>query len=192
MGVIGLSNSLTRNNVAEISFYNLIFSFLICLIACKDLSFKFLSILFSIALFGLIVEWIGVHTSLLFGSYSYGNNLGFKFFEVPFIIGLNWVVLVITTASLSNLIPTKKIVKVIIASLLMLLIDFFIEPVAIQLDYWSWDQGTIPWFNYFCWFVIALAMQGFYFKFELAKTNNVHSFLYVIQLLFFITLNITL
>ena len=43
----------------------------------------------------MLTEAIGVNTGLLFGTYEYGANLGFKIFGVPLIIGVNWTVLII-------------------------------------------------------------------------------------------------
>ena len=39
---------------------------------------------------GIGAEWIGVHTGYLFGSYSYGENLGPKIDGIPYLIGVNW------------------------------------------------------------------------------------------------------
>ena len=51
---------------------------------------------------GFSAELIGVHSGMLFGNYSYGNNLGLKLAEVPLIIGINWGVLAVTSASITE------------------------------------------------------------------------------------------
>ena len=38
-------------------------------------------------------EWIGVNYGWLFGSYVYGESLGFKIGGVPLLIGANWLLL---------------------------------------------------------------------------------------------------
>ena len=48
-----------------------------------------------IFLIGMFSEFIGVNYGVIFGEYIYGNNLGFKLFGVPFLIGLNWVILTV-------------------------------------------------------------------------------------------------
>lgn len=58
---------------------------------------KSLVIWTSIYLIGIGAEIIGVNTGLLFGNYSYGNNLGPKIVGVPPIIGINWIVLIFLT-----------------------------------------------------------------------------------------------
>ena len=67
-----------------------------------------------IFLFGLIVEILGVNYGLFFGEYSYGANLGPKIYEVPYVIGFNWVLLIIATGSISDkLIKGKEIYKIL-------------------------------------------------------------------------------
>ena len=86
---------------------------------------------------GIFVEFLGVNYGLLFGEYTYGKNLGPKFFGVPFLIGMNWVSLTTISGSISNYISKgRKIPSIVLGSILMLVIDFFIEPVAPMLDFW--------------------------------------------------------
>ena len=90
-----------------------------------------------IFLFGLIVEILGVNYGLFFGEYSYGANLGPKIYEVPYVIGFNWVLLIIATGSVSyKIIKGKEIYKILFASFLMVLIDLLIEKSAPKLDFW--------------------------------------------------------
>ena len=65
----------------------------------------FLSIAFCI---GFTSEVIGVQTGILFGDYSYGTNLGFKFLGVPIVIGLLWGVLAVSSASFLAQVPALK------------------------------------------------------------------------------------
>lgn len=37
--------------------------------------------------------------------------------------------------------------------------DWLMEPVAIRLGYWKWGgDGSIPLFNYACWFIVSLLL----------------------------------
>ena len=60
---------------------------------------------------GFLTEFLGVNFGLIFGSYSYGDNLGLKIAGVPLIICLNWAVLTIITADLSLLIHKNDRLK---------------------------------------------------------------------------------
>jgi putative membrane protein len=107
------------------------------LILNHDLSDKKSKIgLILIFLFGLIVEILGVNYGLFFGEYSYGANLGPKIYEVPYVIGFNWVLLIIATGSVSDkLIKGKEIYKILFASFLMVLIDLLSKKVHQNLTY---------------------------------------------------------
>ena len=56
---------------------------------------------------GMLAEWIGVHQGFLFGTYSYGSNLGPKLDGVPFLIGVNWCILVLITGTIANYLTNK-------------------------------------------------------------------------------------
>jgi len=160
---------------------------LLLLILNHDLSDKKSKIgLMLIFLFGLIVEILGVNYGLFFGEYSYGANLGPKIYEVPFVIGLNWVLLIIATGSVSdNLIKGKEIFKILFASFLMVLIDLLIEQSAPKLDYWEFIISPVPFSNYLWWFIFSLCFQYIFFKTVKTKEYNLSSNILVIQFLFF-------
>ena len=160
---------------------------LLLLILNHDLSDKKSKIgLMLIFLFGLIVEILGVNYGLFFGEYSYGANLGPKIYEVPFVIGLNWVLLIIATGSVSDkLIKGKEIYKILFASFLMVLIDLLIEQSAPKLDYWEFIISPVPFSNYLWWFIFSLCFQYIFFKTVKTKEYNLSSNILVIQFLFF-------
>ena len=135
---------------------------------------------------GLIVEILGVNYGLFFGEYSYGDNFGPKIYEVPYLIGFNWVLLIIATGSLSDkLIKGKEIYKIFFASSLMVLIDLLIEKSAPKLDYWEFVISPVPFSNYLWWFIFSLCFQYIFFKTVKTKEYNLSSNILVIQFLFF-------
>ena len=160
---------------------------LLLLILNYDLSDKKSKIgLILIFLFGLIVEILGVNYGLFFGEYSYGANLGPKIYEVPYVIGFNWVLLIIATGSISDkLIKGKEIYKILFASFLMVLIDLFIEKSAPKLDFWEFVISPVPFSNYLWWFIFSLCFQYIFFKTVKTKEYNLSSNILVIQFLFF-------
>jgi len=160
---------------------------LLLLILNYDLSDKKSKIgLILIFLFGLIVEILGVNYGLFFGEYSYGANLGPKIYEVPYVIGFNWVLLIIATGSVSDkLIKGKEIYKILFASFLMVLIDLFIEKSAPKLDFWEFVISPVPFSNYLWWFIFSICFQYIFFKTVKTKEYNLSSNILVIQFLFF-------
>ena len=160
---------------------------LLLLILNHDLSDKKSKIgLILIFLFGLIVELLGVNYGLFFGDYSYGANLGSKIYGVPYVIGFNWVLLIIATGSVSDkLIKGKEVYKIIFASFLMVLIDLLIEKSAPKLDFWEFVISPVPFSNYLWWFIFSLCFQYIFFKTVKTKEYNLSSNILVIQFIFF-------
>ena len=160
---------------------------LLLLILNHNLSSKKSKIgLMLIFLFGLIVELLGVNYGLFFGDYSYGANLGSKIYGVPYVIGFNWVLLIIATGSVSDkLIKGKKIYKIIFASFLMVLFDLLMEKSAPKLDFWEFVISPVPFSNYLWWFIFSLCFQYIFFKTVKTKEYNLSSNILVIQFIFF-------
>lgn len=143
---------------------------------------------------GWSAEWFGVNTGLLFGQYAYGKTLGSKIAETPLMIGVNWVMITYTAGMVVNhwAFYQKKWLKIIIAATLMVGIDFFIEPVAPLLDFWSWENDSVPIQNYWGWFAVSLLVQFIFFKLMGDEQNKAGSALFFIQLGFFVILNLIL
>ena len=138
---------------------------------------------------GYFVEVAGVSTGAIFGEYSYGATLGFKLWEVPLAIGLNWAVLIYATGLLSDKLPVHKVLRAAIGGLLMVGLDLMIEPVAIKLDFWSWASESIPLQNYIAWFLISFVLHGFYQVLPFSKNNQLAIKLLYIEAMFFLSLN---
>jgi putative membrane protein len=188
VGIIGTHLSFSKTLFFSLSYFNLLLSFVILISARKFKGKLFWGFVLFAFLIGMIVEWIGVHTALLFGNYSYGENLGFKLFEVPLVIGLNWVMLTIITSSVVNRLKIGVSAKVFTSALTMTLFDGLMEPVAINADFWSWIGGVIPLFNYVCWFLISLGLQTVYFRLKLEESNKIHDLLLLNMVIFFVSL----
>jgi putative membrane protein len=151
-----------------------------------------------IAIIGFTVEVLGVKTGVIFGEYWYGKTLGIKLLEVPLLIGLNWAVLVVATANLAEQVVDKrdtdvnthtytyvKVRKSIIGATFMTGLDYLIEPIAMYLDFWQWQNNSIPLQNYIAWFVIAFCLHFIYQQTTINKRNHVAITLLIAQILFF-------
>lgn len=136
-----------------------------------------------------IIEIIGVQTGLIFGDYEYGKTLGISVLNVPLIIGINWVILILAAVSISSVIK-DPIPKILMAGILTVALDMLIEPIAIELDYWTWGGGEIPLQNYIAWFIISVGVAFTHHKLKLDKPDIVLKFYYLVQLLFFGILNL--
>lgn len=136
----------------------------------------------------IFLEVIGVKTGLVFGDYSYGNTLGLKLFEVPLIIGFNWVLVVIGAIKLSQKIFDDYFFVALFTGIFSVAFDFFLEPIAIKLDYWSWEGIKVPLQNYFAWFVIAFLFSILFQKMKIEINSTLVEKYFLTQLIFFVIL----
>lgn len=194
VGLIGLSLPI-RDTFALLTPLNLLISLGVVLANHRHWTKTFISISIFIFLGGFFSEVIGVQTGLLFGNYEYGQTLGFKIFDVPLILGANWLMLVYASAMIVNLFWKRfhLVFKALIAALLMVGLDVLIEPVAMKLDFWNWENGIIPIQNFIGWLVIAFILQLAFFSVLPKKVNNhVAIVLFGLQVIFFGVLNLIL
>ncbi|MBL7882669.1 MAG: carotenoid biosynthesis protein, partial [Bacteroidia bacterium] len=69
-------------------------------------------------------------------------------------------------------------------------LDFFIEPIAIKYDYWTWQATEVPTQNYIAWFIASFLFLLFFYILKFNKNNKIALLLYITQLLFFVFLNL--
>lgn len=152
---------------------------------------KFLFFALLIFAFGFAAELIGVHTGLLFGSYSYGETLGLKLFGIPLMIGINWFLLIYSTGVLLQRSRIKSVyVRIIIGALILVILDFLIEPIAIHYDYWHWKGNGIPLKNYACWFALSAFMLFIFEQFKFKLQSKAAVVLLAMQFVFFVVLGL--
>ncbi|MEM6318441.1 MAG: carotenoid biosynthesis protein [Bacteroidota bacterium] len=134
---------------------------------------------------GMFVEWIGVHNDFLFGPYSYGVNMGPKLDGVPWLIGVNWAVLVLITGVIANYLLTNKIGRALLGAFLMVTFDFLMEKSAPVFDFWTFEGGIAPLQNYIAWFGIAAVLHVFFQWGRLTGSLRFSTHLYLCQFIFF-------
>ncbi len=136
-----------------------------------------------------LTEVAGVATGAVFGSYQYGPTMWWQGWGVPFVIALNWAVLVLAANDLVDRFLSSPWLGAALAGIIVAGYDFFIEPVAIQLDYWQWEGGGIPVQNYLAWaavgFLISLPLRYLRIRYR----SPLLPVYLVSQLLFFLLLN---
>lgn len=103
------------------------------------------------------IEWLGVRTGEIFGSYLYGQALRPSVGGVPISIGCAWFVLLIAAIAGTQKIAPKSLTGNLfklpfLAASLMVCFDLLMEPAAVKLDYWTWLDNRIPLRNYLVWF----------------------------------------
>jgi uncharacterized membrane protein len=133
----------------------------------------------------LLIEWIGVHYGFLFGAYTYGKNLGLKIDGVPLLIGINWAILIFSSAAIADKLIKQRFLKIIFGALLMIFLDFFIEVSAPVFDFWTWELGAAPLRNFVGWFIISAVLHFIYHQSKIKGNFTFSCHLYAAQLIFF-------
>ena len=184
-GTLGISLPEFKHFFLPLTPLNLLLTLFVFYKVNNDFSKRFLILSLIIFLIGYSVEAIGVATGVLFGSYSYGDLFGFKVFETPLLIGVNWLFLSLSTHGVVQNFTKNALSLIVISAMIMTALDFFIEPVAMKLGFWGWENNVIPFQNYLMWFVTSAIIHGIIYLFH-PKINAKVSFAIVIaQFIFF-------
>jgi len=141
----------------------------------------------------MFIEALGVNTGLIFGKYEYGHTLPPYIGGVPVAIGFAWLTMLFSSAGIvRHLLPefmTKRSwVQILLIGLFMTLFDFFMEPAATKMGYWTWQANKIPLQNYLAWFLISIifAWLGHYSRVLKGKVSKFGFHAYFAQLVYFV------
>ena len=153
---------------------------------------------FAIASIGIVVvsfgiEWLGVRTGEIFGSYSYGQTLRPSIGGVPISIGSAWFVMLVASTAVAQKIIPKFLAEgfrfkiAFLVALLMVCFDLLMEPAAVKLDYWTWMNDHIPLRNYLVWFGLSFIFATIGFQVGLFRQQlpRIAFHCYFAQLLYF-------
>lgn len=116
---------------------------------------------------GMSVEWIGVHSGKLFGTYHYSDILGPLAFGVPITLGFAWIAVIYNAALISYDFgrrgPRLWLAKGLQIGFWTVLLDLVLDPVAHARGFWSWGSTGgfygVPWSNFAGWFIVAMVLS---------------------------------
>lgn len=185
VGLCGILYPPTRDLTLPLSALNLLVSAIILISQHQGNRQHLIMAFISCYLIGFGIEVLGVQTGFPFGIYKYGHTLGPKLWGTPLIIGVNWFMLGYLFHQLTKRL-NNGILKIIVPALLMTMLDVLIEPVAIELGYWNWEDYNVPLQNYLSWFLISIVVQ-IILQVSISKsTNHVTIPLLLSQVIFFV------
>jgi putative membrane protein len=186
VGLIGLSIPFTRSIFLYLVPWHLLLMMAVIVLNHNRVDTRFIFFLVLIFISGFAAEWAGIHKHWFFGDYSYGNTLGFKVLDVPLIVGGNWFLLTYSASVLMQRSRLKSMfLRIILGSLILVLLDLLIEPVAVRLDYWHWAGNAVPLKNYLSWFLASVVMLSIYELFRFKYQSVVAPVFLLIQFIFF-------
>ena len=190
VGVVGLSIGKTQPLFQALVPFTLLCSLYFLWLFQENLNLRVYLAGVAIFLAGFLVEVAGVNTGMIFGEYEYGKTLGFKLWNTPLMIGVNWMLLIFSCSALTGMFIRNRWLKIFISSLLMVIYDIALEPVAIRLDMWNWAGKAVPLQNYVAWFVVSFILFIIFEYTVKQSRNKIAASLFIIQLMFFILLNL--
>ncbi len=185
VGVFGIAYCINSPEVFALTWVFLLVSMAALLLFQQSYSWYQLPVALAIAAIGFVAEVVGVKTGLLFGDYSYGASLGIKMFDVPLIIGLNWLMLVYCSRAIVERYFSSALFRVVVGALLMVAYDFLVEIPAARLDMWSWRDGAPGVENFIGWFGVATVMHIIVEVTDFRFRNWLAMPLFLIQFVFF-------
>lgn len=185
VGITGIAVGSTRDFFLSLSPIHLT----VTLFLSTPLTRKYSSPIYLIivGLVGYAAEVVGTNTGIIFGDYSYLNNLGPKFLNVPVLLVALWITSVYGAFSIVQLITKKTWLSSFISACLCTGLDILIEPLCKDLGYWKWhDHVGIE--NFAAWFVISFVLsQLLSINRILPQREAVVNF--ILQIIFFLLLN---
>jgi bisanhydrobacterioruberin hydratase len=190
VGVFGLSLEKTRPLFQDLIPFTLLLSLFFLWLFHEKSGMRIYLGWLIIFLLGFFIEVLGVNTGIIFGHYAYGKSLGFKVLETPVIIGVNWLLLVYSCWALVGLLTANRWLGALAGGFFMVIYDIALEPVAIRLDMWSWNLSHVPVQNYVAWFIISFLFFLIFNFFNGRDRNKLAPSLFIIQVMFFVILNI--
>lgn len=188
VGVAGFMIPWSRDIFVTATPFALLLSILLLALYHVRYTRKSIVVFIVIAVLGYIIEAVGVNTGIIFGNYRYGNALGYKVFDTPLLIALNWLFLTYTAASVADAITRKPFIQLFIVPTIMLVYDLILERLAPLMDMWSWSESVVPARNYIAWWIIGFMFIGLIRVSDIETKNPLSVVLFISQFAFFITL----
>lgn len=126
-----------------------------------------LALLLATAVPGYLVEVLGVHTGVPFGSYDYAGTLGPRLLAVPPLIGLAWTMLAWPAALAARRLVAGRVGRVLVGAWALASADLFLDPQQVAAGHWVWSApnphlpgvATVPLTNYGGWLATALLLS---------------------------------
>jgi putative membrane protein len=116
---------------------------------------------------GLLVEAVGVHTGVPFGTYAYAGDLGPAVLDVPVVVPLAWTMMAWPALTVGRTLARRVPVAVVGGGALAAW-DLFLDPQMVDAGHWTWARPQpalplvpdVPLTNYAGWLLVAVVMIG--------------------------------
>lgn len=185
VGITGIAIESTRDFFLSLSPIHLT----ITLLLSTPITNKMLKpiYLIVIGLVGYFAEVLGTNYGILFGDYTYLNNLGPKLLNVPILLMALWLTSVYGAFSISYLLSKNKWIISLLSAVLCTGLDILIEPLCKDLGYWKWHH-EVGINNFITWFILSFIMSQF-LSINRISPQREAVVNFILQIIFFLFLN---
>lgn len=148
-------------------------------------------------MYALLFETIAIKTGLPYGNFDYGRLLGPHLFEaVPATVLVAWSPLVLGILPLLKKAP--YITTVCVGTGLMVLADTVLDPAAVHIGFWAWQQPGpyygVPFINFVGWIIsggIAMAaVEALRRKYDWRSPPAILKYNFMAIILFWVMVNL--
>lgn len=127
--------------------------------------------------FAFLIETFALYTGFPYGGFSYSDDLGWKILgKTPWTIFFAWTPFVLAAAVFSQRLSNNKWSFVPLNMIFLVIIDLVIDPAAVGLGYWSYDNPSfyydVALMNYFGWMISGLIGSTIFYYFTEAELQN--------------------
>ena len=118
---------------------------------------------------GLLVEAVGVHTGVPFGTYAYTGDLGPQLLGVPAVVPLAWAMMAWPALVVGRtLAPRRRTPVALVGGAALAAWDLFLDPQMVDAGHWRWAHPEaaaplvpgVPLTNYAGWLLVAVVLVG--------------------------------
>ena len=170
-----IKNAFSYPLMSEISI--ILFLLPIFYILLKDYgSKKSIFIVLFFSTLGLVIEYTALKTGFPYSNFIYDQTSVFKIDEIlPWTVGLSWSIFVFGAIGASYFIKTKNILlKPVLIGLILVLFDLVLDPAAVSINMWSYENKgfwyDVPFQNFVGW-AITGTLAGFFAQKIIPKQN---------------------
>jgi len=116
---------------------------------------------------GLLVEAVGVHKGVPFGTYAYTGDLGPQVLGVPAVVPLAWTMMA-WPALVAGRTVARRWPVALVGGAALAAWDLFLDPQMVDAGHWTWAHPQpalplvpgVPLTNYAGWLLVSVAIIG--------------------------------
>lgn len=145
----------------------------------------------------LLFEIIAFKNGKIVGRFNYCEQIWLKFAGIPVTMGLKWFIMIAasnaTTVITAHYLKIRSIhLRIFLAGGFLVLLYYFMEPVGMFLNYWSWSDGYVPVKSYLAWLILGVFYLYIlhFFRIEIKGRLLVTS--YLVFILYFMAMQVFL